>query len=200
VNVRGDTPNMVYHFTAASQADVLGNLEVRTLADPSTLAQQLRAAVTEAEPALPIFDIVPLDQRLDRGLTNDRLIANLTTAFGLVALLLACLGLYGTISYGVARRITELGLRMALGADRVSVAWLVVREAMTLVVIGAIIGLPLALAAGRSVLSLLYGVDPVDLVAYSQATLMLILVAALAAFLPAHRASRIDPMAALRSE
>ena len=200
VDVRSETPNMVYHFAGASAADVLGNLEVRTLGDPSAVAQQVREAVAEAEPALPIFDVVPLDQRVNRGLTNDRLIANLTTVFGIVALLLACLGLYGTISFGVTRRIAELGLRMALGADRASVAWLVVREAMTLVVIGAIVGLPLALAAGRSVLSLLYGVDPVDVVSYSQATLLLVLVAGLAAFLPAHRASRIDPMAALRSE
>ena len=104
---------------------------------PSLLAPTVRQALAEVEPALPVFDIVPLDQRLTRGLTNDRLIANLTSAFGIVALLLACLGLYGTISYGVARRIAELGVRMALGADRATVAWLVVREALVLVAVGA---------------------------------------------------------------
>ena len=110
---------------------------------------------------------------MNRGLTNDRLIASLTSAFGIVALMLACLGLYGTISYGVARRISELGLRMALGADRATVAWLVVREALTLVGIGAALGLPLAFVAGRSILSLLHGVDPVDPASYSQATVLL---------------------------
>ena len=98
------------------------------------------------------------------------------------------------------RRIAELGVRMALGADRITVAWLVVREALTLVGIGAALGLPLAFVAGRSILSLLHGVDPVDPVSYSQATVLLLIVAGVAAYLPAHRASRIDPMVALRSE
>jgi ABC-type antimicrobial peptide transport system permease subunit len=115
-------------------------------------------------------------------------------------LLLACLGLYGTVSYGVARRVGELGLRMALGADRRTVLWLVIRESAALVVIGAVFGVPLALAAGRAVMSLLYGVDPVDPAAFAQATALLLLVAGLAAYLPARRASRIDPMVALRAE
>ena len=164
------------------------------------MANTIRQALTEVEPALPVFDVVPLDQRLNRGLINDRLIANLTSAFGLVALLLACLGLYGTISYNVARRIAELGLRMALGADRKNVLWLVIREAIVLVAIGAVLGLPLAFAAGRSLVSMLHGVDPVDPLSYAQATVLLLFVAGLAAYVPAYRASRIDPMVALRSE
>ena len=200
IDVRDATPNMAYRVAGAVPAETLGNLEIRAAGDPSALTPTIRQALAELEPTLPVFDIVPLDLRLSRGLTNDRLIANLTTVFGLVALLLACLGLYGTISYGVSRRIAELGLRMALGADRATVAWLVVREALTLVAIGATLGLPLAFVAGRSILSLLHGVDPIDPVSYSQATLLLLAVAGLAAYLPAHRASRIDPMAALRSE
>ena len=199
-DVRDTTPNMVYRVTGAAPAETLGNLEVRASGEPSALAPAIRDALAELEPALPVFDLVPLDLRVSRGLTNDRLIANLTTAFGLVALLLACLGLYGTISYGVSRRIAELGLRMALGADRATVAWLVVREALTLVAIGTALGLPLAFVAGRSILSLLHGVDAIDPISYSQATLLLVLVAGTAAYLPAHRASRIDPMAALRAE
>jgi ABC-type antimicrobial peptide transport system permease subunit len=108
--------------------------------------------------------------------------------------------LYGTISYGVRRRIPELGVRMALGADRKNVLWLVTREAITLVGVGAVLGLPLAFAAGRSLVPFLYGVDPVDPVAYTQATTLLLAVAGLAACAPAYRASRIDPMVALRSE
>ena len=199
IDVRDATPNMVYSV-AGAVPETLGNLEVRASSDPAALSPAIRQALAELEPALPVFDIVPLDQRVSRGLTNDRLIANLTTAFGLVALLLACLGLYGTISYGVSRRIAELGLRMALGADRATVAWLVIREALLLVAIGAALGLPLAFVAGRSILSLLHGVDPIDPLSYSQATLLLLVVAGMAAYLPAHRASRIDPMAALRSE
>ena len=96
--------------------------------------------------------------------------------------------------------MSELGVRMALGADRPTVAWLVIREAITLVGIGAAAGVPLAVLAGRSILSLLHGVDAVDLPSYAQAILVLVLVAGVAAYLPAHRASRIDPMVALRSE
>ena len=118
VDVRGATPNMIYRLAGSTPVEVLGNLEIRTSGAPSALAPTIRQALSELEPALPVFDIVPLDQRLNRGLTNDRLIARLTSAFGIVALMLACLGLYGTISYGVTRRISELGLRMALGADR----------------------------------------------------------------------------------
>jgi predicted permease len=200
VDLRGATPNMVYQLGGSVPAEILSNLEVRTAGAPSTLAPTIRQALAELEPALPVFDVVPLDQRVNRGLTNDRLIANLTSAFGLVALLLACLGLYGTISYGVARRISELGLRMALGADRGAVAWLVIREAITLVGIGAVLGLPLAFIAGRSILSMLHGVDPVDPVSYAQATVLMLIVAGIAAYLPAHRAARIDPMVALRAE
>jgi predicted permease len=200
VDVRGATPNMIYRFSNSTPVEVLGNLEIRTSGAPSALAPTIRQALSELEPALPVFDIVPLDQRVNRGLTNDRLIANLTSAFGIVALMLACLGLYGTISYGVTRRISELGLRMALGADRTTVAWLVVREAITLVGVGAALGFPLAFMAGRSILSLLHGVDPVDPVSYTQATVLLLIVASVAAYLPARRASRIDPMVALRAE
>jgi predicted permease len=200
MDVRTSTPNMIYRLSAAWPGDVLGNLEVRTAQAPALLATPVRQALAEVEPALPVFDVVPLDERLTRGLTNDRLIANLTSAFGIVALLLACLGLYGTISYGVARRITELGVRMALGADRGAVAWMVVREALTLVGLGAVLGLPLAFAAGRSILSLLHGVQPVDPASYTLATLLLLTIGGIAAYLPAYRASRIDPMAALRAE
>ena len=200
MDVRASTPNMIYALSAAVPREVLGDLEIRTAHDPSLLISTVRQALAEVEPALPVFDVVPLDQRLTRGLTNDRLIANLTSAFGIVALLLACLGLYGTISYGVARRITELGVRMALGADRGTVAWMVVREALVLVGVGAALGLPLAFAAGRSITSLLHGVEPLDPASYSLATALLLTIGGIAAYLPAHRASRIDPMVALRSE
>jgi ABC-type antimicrobial peptide transport system permease subunit len=141
-----------------------------------------------------------LEARLNRGLSNDALSANLSSVFGGAALLLASLGLYGTISYGVARRVSELGVRMALGAARSAVLWLVMREALALVVIGGLIGLPLAFAAGRSLGTLLYGVPPLDPVSYGGGAALLAFVAGIAAWLPAYRASRIDPMLALRKE
>ena len=167
---------------------------------PGNLVASVRQAVTEIAPALPLFDIVPLEERLNRGVANDRLVARLTAAFGAVALLLACLGLYGTISYGVARRVTELGVRMALGAGRGDVLWLVIREALVLVSIGGAIGISLSLIAGRSIGSMLYGVHAVDPTSYATGLTLLVAVASLAAYVPARRASRIDPMVALRKD
>jgi putative ABC transport system permease protein len=199
-DVRSPTPNMIYRLAVTAPAEVLGNLEIRTIGAPELVADGVRQAVAEVEPALLVFDLVPLDQRVNRGLTNDRLIANLTSTFGLVALLLACLGLYGTISYGVARRISELGVRMALGAGRKNVLWMVIRESLALVAVGAVVGIPLAFIAGRSLMSFLHGVDPIDPVSFAQATALLVGVAGVAAYVPAYRASQIDPMVALRSE
>ena len=125
------------------------------------------------------------------------MIARLTTIFGAIALLLACLGLYGTISYGVTQRIGELGLRIALGADRGRVLWLVMREALVLVAVGSAVGFTLAYLAGRSLGSVLYGVGPVDPLAYGAGAGLLLTVGLTAAYLPALRASRIEPMRAI---
>ena len=197
--IRGDVPNMVYRLAAASPDDMLSNLELRTSVAPEQLSTTLRKVLADAEPGLPVYDIVPLDERLNRGLASDRLIATLTAIFGGIALLLACMGLYGTISYGVTRRVRELGVRMALGAARRDVLLLVIREAMVLMLIGALVGIPLAYAAGRGLGSLLFGVQALDATAYVIAASLLALVGGLAAFLPAQRASRIDPMVALRN-
>jgi predicted permease len=199
-DLRGTTPYMVYRLAATRPDEVLSSLEVHTAMHPTQLIPAVRKALTEVESGLPVFDMISLDDRLDRGASNERLVANLTTAFSAVALLLACLGLYGTISYGVTRRVTELGVRMALGAARRDVLLLVIREAAVLVVIGALIGVPLAILASRGVKSLLYGVGSSDPLSYIVAAGALIAVSAFAAFLPAHRASRIDPMVALRKD
>lgn len=200
VALRGRSPNMIYHLAAARPDDVLSNLEVRTAMPPASLTAGVRQVFTQIAPALPVFDIVPLEERLSRGVANDRLVARLTATFGGIALLLACLGLYGTISYGVARRVTELGVRMALGAGRGNVLWLVIREALVLVSIGGVVGISLSLIASRSIGSMLYGVRAVDPASYATGLALLVAVASLAAYVPAHRASRIDPMVALRKD
>jgi ABC-type antimicrobial peptide transport system permease subunit len=129
--------------------------------------------------------------------SQDALIAGLTSIFSAFALLLACLGLYGTISYGINRRVPEIGLRMALGADRRSVLRLILREALLLVSLGAIVGVPLAYIAGRSLQTMLYEIPPLDPISYGGGAIVLIAVSLLAAFLPARRASRIEPVLAL---
>jgi putative ABC transport system permease protein len=121
-------------------------------------------------------------------------------AFAAAALGLVCLGLYGTISYAVRRRTAELGMRIALGADRMAVQWLIVREALLLVLLGGAIGLPLAFLAARAVSGLLYATAPSDPVAYGTAVGVLVVVSAFAAYMPARRASHLDPMIALRTE
>ena len=190
-------PNMAYSLVDASPDEVMSSIEVRTVGRPAALAQTVRDVLAQAEPRLPIVEIMPLTDRIGRGVSQDRMVARLTTIFGGLALLLACLGLYGTVSYGISRRVAELGLRMALGADRGTVLWMVLREALTLVVVGAVIGLPLAFAAARSMRALLFNVGTADPVSFALGVLILLAVAALAAYLPAHRASRIEPMAAL---
>ena len=195
--VRTDPPTMIYSLVDANPDEVLSDLEVRTDGAPGVLAQTVREALAQAEPRLPIVEIVPLGDRLNRGVAEDRMVARLTTMFGALALLLSSLGLYGTVSYGISRRVAELGLRMALGADRSMVLRMVLREALTLVLLGVALGLPLAWIAGRSIRTLLYNVGAGDPASFVLGALVLLGVATLAAYLPAHRASRIEPMVAL---
>ena len=178
----------------------LRSIEVRTSGDPAAAADAISRALQESEPRLAIGAIETLDERIVRSLGVDRLLGRLTMTFAVAALVLACLGLYGTIWYAVKRRTTELGIRMALGADRGAVQWLIVRDALLLVLVGGAVGLPLALIAARAVTNLLYRTAPSDPVAYAVAGGLLVVVAMLAAYLPARRASRLDPMVALRSE
>ena len=163
-------------------------------------AATIRNVLRQAEPRLPVAGIDTLDARITRTMGSERLMMWLTMAFGAVALFLACLGLYGTISYAVTRRTAELGVRMALGAGRGTVQWLILREAFILVGAGLFIGIPLAFGAARAMSTLLFGVTPADPVANGSAVAALVLIATLAAYLPARRASRVDPMLALRAE
>ena len=148
-----------------------------------------------------LFRSVTTQRRvLDRNLQNEHTLADLCTLFGALALLLASIGLYGNLSYAVARRTNEIGIRMALGADRKAVLEMILRESLLLIGVGIAIGLPLALAAARLIQSTLYGVPFFSPAIFSSAILVLTCVGLLAAVLPARRASRIDPLTALRYE
>jgi predicted permease len=195
VDLRTPPPNMVYRL-AAQTGQVLSDLEIRTAGSPTTMTATVRQALAESEPRLPV-DVMPLSGRMAQRVSQERLIARLTSIFSAIALFLACLGLYGTISYGINRRVPEIGLRMALGADRRSVLRLILREAILLVSLGAIVGVPLAYIAGRSLRPMLYEIPSVDPISYGVGAIVLIAVGVLAAFLPARRASRIDPKLAL---
>lgn len=182
------------------EMDYARSLEVRTQGDPRAVASEIRKVIAGLAPNLPVQDVATLAERVNRLLAQERLIAEITGLFGLLALLLACIGIYGLISYAVARRIPEMGIRMALGARRASVIWLVLREALILVLIGLAAGIPLVFAAARLVTSLLFGVSPTDPATLAGTAVLMLSIAAVAAYLPARRASRVDPTAALRCE
>ena len=175
-------------------------LVVRTADDPMAVATSVRRETRALDPAMPMFEVETLATQVAASLREERLLASLSSGFGLLSLLLSCLGLYGILSYTVARRTNEIGLRMALGADRRNVLWLVLRDALQLVLLGVALGAPAALAAGRLISSQLFGISAIDPIAIGLATMALLIVAAVAAYLPARRATRVDPLVALRYE
>jgi predicted permease len=176
------------------------HFELRTAGDPNALIPTVRRIVEQMDSDLPLLDVKTQTGQIDEMLVQERMFAKLTSAFGLLALVLACVGLYGIMAYAVVRRTNEIGIRMALGAERHSILTMVMREVVLLVVAGTAIGIPLAIAATRMVSSALFGVSPTDPATLATATVILLAVAAGAGYLPARRASRVDPMAALKYE
>jgi predicted permease len=175
-------------------------LTVRTSGSPSSVATQIREQLQSIDPNLPVLKIDTIEQQLDSQLVQDRLISAIAGFFGVVAVLLTCLGLYGVMSYMVARRTNEIGIRMAIGATRGRVLTMVLQESLALVVGGILIGLPATIAAARLIANRLFGVGASDPATIGSAVLLIIVVAALAGLLPARRASKVDPMVALRYE
>jgi predicted permease len=173
---------------------------IRTTRSAPELIETVRHLAARIDPAVPVTDSRTLQDQIDANILEDRLIATLSGFFGLLALLLAGVGLYGVLSYVVTRRTREIGIRVALGAQRSAVLGLILRDAALLVGVGAVIGIPAALAASRLIRSLLYGVGAQDPLAIAGGTLALLAVAALAGLVPALRATKIDPMVALRYE
>ncbi len=173
---------------------------VRTDQDPAILASAIRNAVASLDPQQPVAQISPMTALLERSVAQSRFNAMLLGAFAAMALLLAAIGIYGVISYGVSIRTQEIGVRMALGANRQSVVSMVLKESLALVAFGLFAGLLLALALTRLIATLLFGVRPADPVVYVAISLVLFSAALLATLLPARRASALEPMQALRTE
>jgi predicted permease len=173
---------------------------VRTSGDPLAYANTVREIVRQADARVPVANLVTQAAQIDQTIHQEIAFAKLCTAFALLALAIACVGLYGTVAYSVARRTSEIGIRIALGAQRSSVIFRVLREVFALAVAGLAISVPAAVGGSTLVESFLFGVKPNDPLTVVLAVLTLLAAALAAAYVPARRASRIDPMAALRHE
>jgi predicted permease len=185
----------VPHFGRGSAA-----FYVRTTTPASTAYGIARNEIKQLDAALPVYEMKTLEAQLDQTLLTDRLVALLSAGFGFLATLLASVGLYGVMAFVVARRRKELGIRLALGAQPGFVIWMVMRDVLLLLVIGLAVGIPSAMALGRFVSTQLYGIQPHDPFIAGSTMLLLSIVSAAAGLIPAHRASRIDPILALRTE
>jgi predicted permease len=173
---------------------------VRTAGDPANVLSAVRAAVSATDPSIPILRVETQMSTLEQRFAHEKILAQAYTLFGAIALFVAAIGLFGLMSYDVSRRTREIGIRMAMGAQRNEVVGLVLRESMRLVVAGIAIGIAASLAAARLVASQLFGVEPADPITMVSAMLVMLAVSAAAAYLPARRAARVDPMVALRYE
>jgi len=173
---------------------------VRTHGDPNALLPDVRRAMREIDPNLPLEKPMTQRAQFDESISTERLLANLSLFFGLLAALLVAIGLYGTLSYRISRRTIEIGVRMALGARRNQILWMIVRESFILAIAGLALGLPLAFLLSHLLRSLLYGLGPADPVTFLLALLGISAITLAGSLIPAHRASTVDPMQALRSE
>jgi predicted permease len=176
------------------------HFEVRTAGDPVAIIPAMRRAVQDLDNNLPLFDVNTQVEQIDQTIFQERLFAKLSSFFGLLALTLTCVGLYGIMTYAVTRRTNEIGIRVALGADRRTIMGMVMRDVLALVAIGIIIGITAALASARLISHMLFGLTPTDPLTIVVTSLVMAAVAALAGYLPARRASHVDPMVALRYE
>jgi predicted permease len=200
-SLREETPTRLYNpIFNPLWPEQSAYFEIRTSADPATVSAALRAVVHNTNSAIPEIEIHTMSGLIDDSLQTDHFVAQLSTAFGLLAIILASVGLYGIMAFTVARRTRDIGIRMALGAGRSKIVRQVLNETLILMVIGIAVGVPIALAGTRLIKSMLFGLGAVDPVAIIAACMILAVIAGLAGYIPARRASQVDPMVALRYE
>jgi len=195
-----EKPKNINYLTYTQSNWNYGDFEVRYTGDFDNIATTVQQAIKSINRNVRITHVTTLDEQVARTMTNQRLVAQLSAFFGLLAVFLSAIGIYGLMSYVVSRRTNEIGIRMALGAARSTVRWLVLREIVFLVAIGIGVGIPITLASSRLVTTMLYGLKGTDAVSLGAAVVFLLAVAAIAGYLPARRASKVDPMIALRYE
>jgi ABC-type antimicrobial peptide transport system permease subunit len=200
-SLRRPIPPAVYIPYSRGQQNLVSMVyEVRSGGDPRSLIPTVRQLVRQAGARIPVTGLKTLAEQGDQAINQERILAMLSAAVAILAMAIASVGIYSTVAYDVARRTNEIGVRMALGAQRRHVVWMALREVLALSIAGIAIGLPAAFGVSHLVQSLLFAVKPNDPAALTLAAAILFTSAAMAAFAPARRASRIDPMAALRHE
>jgi predicted permease len=198
-SVRDAAPPTVYQpFLQGTPRGMTAVL--RTAVDPNSLVDEVRATVRQVDTNLPLTNVTTQSRQVEQRFAQERLFANAYTLFGALALTLACIGLFGLMSYGVSRRTNEIGIRLALGAGRPRVIRMVLGESLVLVGAGIGVGLAAAFAAGRFVASVLFGLAPTDPATMAVTIVLIVAVGVLAAYAPARRAARVDPMVALRAD
>lgn len=200
VNDVHEEPMPMAYYSLEQMPSYAGSLEIRAQGEPENIEPAIKNALHEAAPGLPVMRINLLTQQVGSELLRERLVARLASAFAALALALTCLGVYGVLSYATTRRTAEIGIRLALGAQESSVRWMVLREALVVVGMGLVVGIPVAVAAARLVRGMLYGLPPGDPASLLLGVLSLLTISCAAALVPAWRASRIDPNVALRYE
>jgi predicted permease len=198
----GEQPKAFFFRPYAQNYRSTFTLNVLTAADPGALTNQLRTAIASLDPSLPVFDVRTMHDHVvnGRALLGTRIGAVFAAVFGLLALILASIGVYGLVSYSVAQRTREIGIRVALGARMPLVVNLVVKQGLTIALVGTSVGVALTLFVTKLLSKLLYGVAPHDPFIFGAVALTLVVVAGLASLLPARRATRVDPLVALRTE
>jgi FtsX-like permease family len=199
-NMREPTPPI--HFDLYRQAPETGPMTyiVRSPLQPAILVPALRRAIQRIDPELPLNNIRTQQQQIAASMQQETLFASLAVGLGILALALACVGIYGIMAYTVSQRTNEIGIRLALGAARERIRAMVLRETVWLAITGVVIGLAATLALARLIDSMLYGLKPTDPITLGYGTVLLLLVAVVAGWVPSYRASHINPIDALRSE
>jgi len=207
-DLREEIPPTIYLpflQTLSGHDAVLGALgamhfEVRTASDPTAIASAVRRVAQSMGPNLALYDVRTQTDQINRTLFQEHLFARLTGFFGILATVLACIGVYGIMAFATTGRTREIGIRMALGASRGEILGMVLRETFVLLAIGITAGILVALVASRLIATLLYGLRPTDPLTVAGAALLMLAAAAVAAYVPARRATKVDPMVALRYE
>jgi ABC-type antimicrobial peptide transport system permease subunit len=200
VNLRDEAPPMYYRPYRQMGGTPVVRLAIRTSGDLEVLSRDLLGLSQSIDRRMALSNVVPFREIVNRALVIERLVAQVSAAFGLLALAIAAIGLYGVLAYSVARRRREIGLRMAIGARPRTIERMFLKESLALLACGVALGLPAALAVTRLVSSMLFGMSPHDPLSIGGALIVLAAVTLCAAYVPAQRAARIDPIVALREE